>query len=238
MTEATVTEASAPAAEATPTTETTTTPSQQPSEPAKDTGDLLFGEKPPEDGQEKPDGEKPDGEDGEKGDDAEVVEAKVDFEKITLPEGIAISEESKEALQSFITKHKLSPEAAQDAAQELADIGASIQQKQVEQWQNMKQEWRQAVENDPKLGGHNLRQTIDSCDAVVRKFVGGEAELQEFQADLTLLGLGNKLSFIRFLSNVHAATAEDKLGGKSATAQPAPKSMAQRMYPNMRSEAE
>ena len=237
MTEVTVMEASAPATEATPTTETTTIPSQQPSEPAKatDTGDLLFGEKPPEDGQEKPDGEKPDGEEGE---DPEVVVPKVDFEKITLPEGVVITDESKEALQGFITKHKLSPEAAQDAAQELADIGASIQQKQVEQWQTMKQEWRQAVENDPKLGGHNLRQTIDSCDAVVRKFVGGEAELQEFQADLTLLGLGNKLSFIRFLSNVHAATAEDKLGGKSGPAEPAAKSMAQRMYPNMRSEAE
>lgn len=160
----------------------------------------------------------------------------VDFEKITLPEGIKMSEANQKALQEFVTKNNLTGEQAQAAAQEMATMGAKLQQENLAQWQNMKKGWREKVESDPVLGGNNLKQTISDCNDIVRKFAGSDAELKEFQADLIFLGLGNKPSFVRFLKNVHAATKEDGLDGKStATAQPQV-SPAKRMYPNMRSE--
>lgn len=253
MTDPVQTAAPATAAPTTTTTQTTTTPSAQSSqtdpaapavvtepakadaanpEPAKtdgakDPGDLLFDEN--KDGEA--DGEKKDGEEADQA-------IAVDFEKITLPDGMQISAENKEALSAFIAKYNLPADAAQGAAQELADIGAKMQQAQLDGWMDMKKEWREKVESDPILGGHNLKQTVADANTVVRKYAGDEAQLKEFQQDLVFLGLGNKTSFVRFLANIHAATKEDTLDGRSSAASVASKTAAQRMYPSMKSESD
>ncbi len=228
----------APAATPTTTTEASTTPSapsgDKPAEGQKPEGekkdfdpkadDLLF--------DEKKEGEKKEGEEGEKKEGDPEAPVAIDFEQIKLPEGMTISEENKTAITEFTGKHKLTQEAAQD----LADIGARIEQARLDGWQNMKKEWRGQVEADPQLGGQNIKQTVSECNDIIRKFAGNEGELKELQDDLIFLGLGNKKSFVRFLKNVHAATKEDGVTGKSGGGQTPTKSAAQRMYPNMKSE--
>ncbi len=196
-------------------------------------GDLLFEEKK----DKADDADSADDEKEKKDSEEEKPPITVDFEKIKVPEGMTISEENQKALADFVNKHNLSQEGAQEAVQELADLGAKMQQVQIDKWMDMKKEWRSQVEADKELGGQNLTKTIAECNDVVRKFAGDEANLKEFQNDLIFLGLGNKPSFVRFLKNINAATKEDGLDGKSANTQTPTKTMAQRMYPDMPSES-
>lgn len=213
----------------------------KPQEPAKLTVDeqkkYLEGKVDPKELEGKTDEEIAKLVDEHKAKEAEAA-GKVDFAKITLPEGIKMSEENQKALQAFVTKNKLTGEQAQAAAQEMADMGSKLQQENLRQWQDMKKSWRESVENDPVLGGNNLKQTVADCNDVVRQFAGSEAELKEFQADLIFLGLGNKPSFVRFLKNIRAATKEDGMDGRSTASAAPQKSAAQRMWPDMKSEAD
>lgn len=189
---------------------------------------LFEGDKPKDvEGGEKPPGE------ADKPKEGEGDYKPVDLSEITVPEDMPIPEEIKAPLTEYATKNKLSKEQTQ----ELIDLGIKREQQNIDFWNNTKAEWRKEIETDPELGGANLAATKSQANNVIRQFAGSEENLKELQQDLILLGLGNKRSFVRFLSNVAKATGNDKthLDGAPGNAPSADTTdaKAKRMYPNM-----
>lgn len=196
---------------------------------AKEETQLLFEET--KKGDEQP-GDKKDeadkSEDKKDGDQPDVVK----LEELTLPEEIQISEEMKAPLTDFITSNKLNKEQAQA----LTDLGVKLQQQNINAWAETKKGWRDEVVADPDLGGKNLENTVNNANKVIRQFAGSEEHLAELKQDLVLLGLGNKKSFVRFLSNIAKATGNDSIEGNSGSGAKSATTFeekAKRMYPDM-----
>lgn len=205
------------------------------SEAAKDTAkavdpaQLLF-EEPPQEGE---DGAVKEGE-GEKteADKADDAAEPIKIEELTVPEDMPIPEEMKGPMSEYITENKLD----KAGAQKLTDLGVKMQQHNLDIWTKTKTDWRKEVEADPELGGQNLKQTVAKANDVIRQFAGTEENLAELKQDLVLLGLGNKRSFVRFLTNISKATGNDSAAGASGTGSDVSgqEAMAKRMYPNMK----
>lgn len=218
-------------------TQTTTSPAdgaagnpateQKQGDAAAEQAQLLFDETKPEgEGNAPSDGE------GDKNKDGEgEAPVEVKLEELSLPEDYAIPDDMKAPLTEFIAENKMSKEQAQ----KVVDLGVKMQQQNLDAWVKTKGDWRKEVENDPVLGGANLKTTVGKVNNLIRKFGGNEQEMAEFKQDLVLLGLGNKRSFIRFMSNIAKATGNDSAsgnGGGSAQGDSF-EDKAKRMYPNM-----
>ena len=138
----------------------------------------------------------------------------------------------KAPLTDFITSNKLNKEQAQA----LTDLGVKLQQQNINAWAETKKGWRDEVVADPDLGGKNLENTVNNANKVIRQFAGSEEHLAELKQDLVLLGLGNKKSFVRFLSNIAKATGNDSIEGNSGSGAKSATTFeekAKRMYPDM-----
>lgn len=155
------------------------------------------------------------------------------FEDIKIPDTMPVTDEMRGKVTALAEKHKLGTEAMQ----ELINTHVEVMNGQRDQWDKMKLDWRTQTEKDPEIGGANLDAVKKAANDVVRKFAGTDEQLKEFQEDLILLGLGQKRSFIRFCNNIAKRTREDSQDGSSTSSQPAKKTTAQIMYPNMKSEA-
>lgn len=202
-------------------------PQQKPADNPADQAQLLF-EEPPKEGE----GDAAENTETEQKKDGEGEQpAAVDIAELTVPEDMPIPDELKGPLTEYITENKLDKEGAQ----KLTDLGVKLQQHNLDVWTKTKDEWRKEVETDPVLGGSNLKATVAKANDVIRKFAGSEENLAELKQDLVLLGLGNKRSFVRFLTNIAAATGNDSAGGPSGTGgrQDGFDAMAKRMYPGM-----
>lgn len=140
---------------------------EKPIEPGTGYGDKPL-EKPPED-EKKPDEKKPD----EKEKPPEEGEVKFD-EKDLLPDEI-------KKIKEFAKKHKLSPEAAKDLADEkraeikaMKDNGeaAKLQmQKEAEKAiAKRKYDWDQELRNDPVFGKENYSTNVKGAEKVLNDF--------------------------------------------------------------------
>lgn len=165
-------------------------------------------------------------------DKAKADEKPIEYKDFTIPEDIKVDAAQLEWVKTFASERKMS----QEDAQALLDKGVEMQHKNLDFWNETKKGWREAVEKDPVLGGHNLSTSVKTADEIVTKFAGTPAELAEMQDDLVLLGLGNKKSFIRFCNNIARATKDDKMSGNSGNTVTKSADLAERMYPNMASE--
>lgn len=208
-------------------------------EPKKEEQQLLFDiddtkEKAVDPNAEKKDDEKP--KDGEKKDDAPAY---LKLDDIAVPEDMPIPDEVKAELSSVFEKHKVTGDEQKALMQDLVNMHVKMMNDQVESFNKMKVEWRKEVETDPQIGGANLETSKKAANAIVRQFAGnpefgGSPELlKEFSDDLILLGLGNKKSFIRVMLNMHKATQNGSLLGKSGTDGQQKKDTASVLWPNM-----
>lgn len=212
-------------------------PAPTPAPAAKDDKQLLFNEEDPNKPAETPEEktaretaekeakEKADKEAAEKG---EYVAPKL--EELNLPEDMPIPDAVKEKVTALSTKHKFSKEQLQD----MSDLHVEILQGQLTEWENTKTKWAEEAKADPKIGGDKLAGNLKAANDLARKFAGNAEELKEFQQDLIGLGLGNKKSFIRFMANIAAATADDTQnpGGDKPTEEK--KDVANILYPGMK----
>jgi len=129
----------------------------------------------------------------------------VEYTDFSLPDGYSAIPEQMEWVKEFGKQHGLT----QEAAQSVVDKYVSLQQGQLATWENIKGEWATESRNDETYGGKNLEQSQQRANQVIDKF--GDETLV---SDLIELGLGNKLSVMRFLNKVYAATADDNIGSK------------------------
>lgn len=157
-----------------------------------------------------------------KADDKPAAEPEIEYEPFKLPEGLATDEEMLGEFKALAKELKL-PQAD---AQRLADLGAKMQTKQMEQHAATVAGWITATQTDKEFGGDALPENL----AVARKAIDafGSPELRTLLNDS---GLGNHPEVVRTFLRVGKAISEDGrivTGSKAA----APSDPAKRLFPN------
>ncbi|MBT9575533.1 MAG: peptidase [Pseudomonas umsongensis] len=157
-------------------------PPAKPGEPAK-----TEDGKPKDEGKEKPQG---------------APEAYTDF---TLPEGMEMDAEVLGEFTGLAKELNIS----QESAQKLIDLQSKIATQQAEQYQaaviKQGEQWKEAVKNDPELGGENYDKSVASAVKVIQAF--GDDGLRDL---LNNSGLGNHPALFKFCHRVSQAISEDK----------------------------
>lgn len=202
--------------------------------PADTRGELLGGDKGADDGktilgsdvekeaEKAGDGDREEG-DSDKSDKAD--EEQVEYE-LKAPEGLELDEQAVEAFLPVAQRLKLSNEDAQ----ELTDLHAKALKHQNEQTLQRHVEmvdgWTKAAKADPDIGGDKLEETTRLGDAAVKHAFDAET--------VTLLkhfGLLNHPGFIKGMRDFGQIVTDDRF--IQSTGHAAPRSRAERMYPDM-----
>lgn len=148
------------------------------------------------------------------------------------PEGKEFDAEVLTAFSEVAKEANLS----QEAAQKLLDkMGPTIAQRQMEQFENIKNDWAQSAQTDKEFGGEKLNENLAVAKKALDSF--GTPELRTL---LNESGLGNNPEVIRFMYRAGKAISEDKFVGSTTGANPrgAPKSFndqASALYSNQQS---
>lgn len=172
---------------------------------------------------------KPEGEKQEKaeGDADKPQGAPEEYADFTAPEGVQLDDE---VLGEFKTLGK-ELNLSQDQAQKVADLGVKLSQKwasdQAESVQALRKDWLDTTKGDKEIGGDNLPQTLSAAKRALDAF-GSPALIELFNQT----GLGDHPELVRFAAKAGQAISEDKLVSAEGEAKPAPKSHAQRIFPN------
>ena len=164
-------------------------------------------------------------------------EAYADF---TLPEGVTLDAETvKEATAVF--KELNLPQAA---AQKLVDFYTGKMQAAMDApmqlWKEQQEKWVAEVKADPQLG-KNLKGTLSNISKAIDTLAEGNPKLAtEFREAMDFTGAGNNPAFIRMMAAIAARVTEGThvTGNgptKESQARPGgePKSLAQRLFPNL-----
>lgn len=167
---------------------------------------------------------KPEGEDGEKKPDAQAG-APEEYADFTAPDGIALDPEVTGEFKAVAKELNLT----QEQAQKLANLGATITQKQAGQTtallEKARAEWTQAATADKEFGGDALKANMSVARKAMDQF--GTPELKSL---LNESGLGNHPEVIRFFYRAGKAISEDTFVGGGSSISSAPKSDAEVFY--------
>lgn len=152
---------------------------------------------------------------------------------LKLPEKAVLDAQALERMTAKATTLGLSQELGQQVLEHVNAEVASFQQKQEADAAKMRTEtWVQQAQADPEIGGAKFNETVQLSAQARKKFF-----TPEFDQMLETTGLGNHPEFIRAWSRVGRAMAESTLvQPQGEPPPPPPKTLAQRMYPNMKSE--
>jgi len=159
---------------------------------------------------------------------AQSVPMATDASQVQVPEGLAVDDA---AMQNFLGVLDNADMTGEERASALLDINAqSVSQtqeamaaEQEQLWQDTQTEWRDAINNDPEIGGTHLPETTAKIAEVLDRF--GTPEVRQ-AFDVT--GAGNHPEIVRFLANIGALISEG--GQVSGSPADAPRTQAQRMF--------
>lgn len=149
-------------------------------------------------------------------------------ESLALPEGFVLDETIAPEFISVANELKLSPEQAN----KLIELHAKTQQQALEAdssaWDATQKEWKDAVQNDPDIGGVKLQPALTNIGKLIDEYGS-----KEFREIMDLTGAGNNVHFVKFLAKI-----ADKLTEPGPT-QGSPKphgdlTAAQRLFPSMK----
>jgi hypothetical protein len=154
----------------------------------------------------------------------EKAEEVIDY-KLTLKEGSLLDPGSLEVVKTFAKDYGLSNEAAQAVLSNQESFLDQIQKAEADSYEAEIKQWREEVINDKNLGGANLAKTAESAKKAVSRF-GDES----FIKILNETGLGDNISFVRFLSNIGQMMSDDSL--VTSKGQMAQKSVEELFYGN------
>jgi len=153
-----------------------------------------------------------------------------DASKLTLPEGLTLSEADTAALTPLAEKYKLSNEAVSDLLAIYGDRVKQLAEGPMKAWNDLNTEWVNEVKKDATLGdGNSLKPEVKSAISKVKSQYGDAA----FNDALNVTGAGNNPAVIRFLYKVAQVLTEGgHVGGRPAGAPNAPQGpSADAMYP-------
>jgi hypothetical protein len=165
---------------------------------------------------EKP-GEEAPPKEGEAGEAAPLT-----LEGVKFPEGFEIDTELAQGALDVLNNKELSRE---EQLQGLVDWYAAQQEATARDWVARNKADGDAIKNDPEIGGANFGASETAFAQLRQEF--GSPELDQ---DLVVTGMGNKLSFAKFLVNIHKVVSEGKpLVGEPTSGEE--KTAAQKLYP-------
>lgn len=153
------------------------------------------------------------------------------YEPFTLPENYTARDEDLKVFADLAGELK----ADQGQAQKLVDLGIALVQNSLQGAEQaraadsvaLQNEWKEALDKDPELGGKNWEQTEKNVNAFQR---AGFADDELFQY-LQDTGQIFKPAFVRMFSKLGATLQEGSISLGSGDA-PSGKSPAQRMFSN------
>ena len=192
----------APAQDVKPDTASGENGQNQPPAAAPDTGSAtLLG-----------DGAAPAGDAAETEGEGEKPEGAPEKYEWAAPEGVTLDESILGSLSEVAKELNLPQAAAQKLVDKIAPVMA---QRQVEQFEALRTEWRQASSSDQEFGGAKLTENM----AVAKKALDAFGT-PEFRQLLEQTGMGNHPELIRTLYRAGKAISEDGLVSGSAPKAP------------------
>ncbi len=148
------------------------------------------------------------------------------YADIKAPEGMELDQAVLNDAVSVFQKHGIPKEAAQELTNLYAKNVQDSVQKQVESFNQLKQDWLTQAKSDKDIGGDKFDETVATAKEALSKF--GTPELTEL---LNEFGVGNHPEVIRVFARVGALTKEDNPGGSSG-APSGKKDRVSVLYPN------
>lgn len=141
---------------------------------------------------------------------------------IKLPEGFTFDADIQQGLVDFANKKNLT----QEEAQELADLGVKMREKEVALFQETQKQWIEQIKSSPELGGAQLNENIAVAKKAMEAF--GTPALKQLLNDT---GFGNHPEVVSAFFKIGKAISEDKLviGQGKPRGAPDP---AKRLFPN------
>lgn len=156
------------------------------------------------------------------------------YEGLKWPGDVAPEGEAFKPYAEVFGKHKVS----QEAVQEIIELYAGQQQRQVEalrsQYDEVRAGWVDQFKNDPEIGKNRSDTTLMRAAEIRDRFGGTKAQVQELKDVLGMTGAGDHPAVIRLLNNVAKALGEGRPATPvQAKAPPGQKNGALSRYPSM-----
>jgi hypothetical protein len=114
----------------------------------------------------------------------------------------------------------------QEQAQALVNLQTQAKLREIEQWSNVRQEWRQQAQADAEIGGAKFPEAVADAKAALKEF--GSDELREF---IEYSGAGDNPHFIKFISKVGAQMRESGYFGTGDQHIPGERDLAKILFP-------
>ncbi len=149
------------------------------------------------------------------------------LEKVTLPENLTIPDEIKTELTEIATKHQLKPEAASELLALHARIAKQTGDAAMQNWYDTQSAWVKEVKTDPEFAGEKLQQAQSVIAAALEEY--GSPEVR---AAFDLTGAGSNPHIFRTFYKMAKALSEGGAANDGNPVNSAPKSIAERFYPN------
>lgn len=153
----------------------------------------------------------------------------IEYKEFAIPEDMPAPKEVLDEFKGIASKFKLT----QDAAQEMLNLHIKMNQRMNEEARVTVNEWRQQTEEHPKLGGENLKKTINSVDGLIRNHASSPEHLARCQDIIVGFGIGNNPDIIELLHNIAEKTREDSMDGSGQNPGQGQKSLPERLWPGM-----
>lgn len=150
------------------------------------------------------------------------------YEAFTLPDGMELDEKAMAKATPVLKELGHDQEKAQKLVSLFAELQQEAAAQQLAGFNQVKRDWYNAFKSDPEFGGDKFDQSRGAAKAVLAKY--GDKELVN---DLKEWGWINHPGLAKLLARVNADLSEDKLERGDPASQSRPKTVAERLYPNM-----
>lgn len=154
--------------------------------------------------------------------------ATISMEDLSLPEGLAIPEESQEGFLSILNNPDLTkPQMINELLKMQQDSMVAQQNAAIEEWQNTRNGWREQAQALPEIGGDKLNETL----ATIKSGLEAAGATNEAFAALDVTGAGDHPAIISLMRKLVEPFLETPpVPGNPETVKP---DVATRFYPSM-----
>lgn len=150
--------------------------------------------------------------------------------EIKVPDGVQVDEAVLGKFKPLAQEIGLDSAKAQKVVDLYIEAQNGFASKAEAAWNETKEKWREAVKQDPEIGGAKFNETVAMARRAIDKF-GGPALKQV----LNDLGIGNHPEVVRFAYRIGKAISEDSVAGAagSAPALSDEEAMLRKAFPSM-----
>lgn len=129
------------------------------------------------------------------------------YEDFKAPQGVVLDTEVVKNFSAVAKELNLPQEKAQMVIDKLAPV---VAKQQLDQVNKTNQAWKEKVQNDPLIGGANLKVSLTTAAKALRPFKGADGKISDPDiAEITAIA-GNHPGLIKILRHYGAAVGEDK----------------------------